>query len=57
MEEKILHVVMKLKNQETYFKGVTYPHYEIGWKDGETFHMWNGLQCKVEDVEKWVELK
>ena len=32
--KEIIHVIMKMKDQETYFDGDPYPHYEIGWKQG-----------------------
>lgn len=51
-----IHVLIKLKEQETYFDGGAYPHYEIGWKKGDTFHIWNGLQCREEDIDEWEEI-
>lgn len=53
---EVLHVLMKLKEQDTYFDNKTYPHYEIGWKKGDTFHFWNGLKCREEDLEEWEEI-
>lgn len=51
-----IHVLIRIKGQETYFDENAYPHYEIGWKKGDTFHIWNGLQCREEDVEHWEEI-
>lgn len=51
-----IHVLIRLKEQESYFDGKSYPHYEVGWKKGDTFYHWNHLQCKEEDVEEWEEI-
>lgn len=49
----IIHVLIKLIHQETYFEGESYPHYEIGWKKGEEFHSWSGKVILPEEVDCW----
>lgn len=51
-----VHVLIRLKDQETYFAGKPYPHYEIGWKHGDQFTLWNGYKKTEEDVEEWEEI-
>lgn len=48
-----MHVIMKMRDQELPFEGKCYPHWEVGWKKGDTFYLWNGLECKETDVEVW----
>lgn len=53
---EILHVLMKINDQETFFDGKSYPHYEIGWKKGNVFHSWNGLKRNEDEIEEWEEI-
>lgn len=51
-----VHVLIKIKTQESFFGEKTYPHYEIGWKTGEDFYLWKDRKCEKENVEWWKEL-
>lgn len=51
-----LHVLIRMKDQETYFGDKSYPHYEIGWKKGEKFHLWNGLVKTEGEIDEWEEI-
>ena len=53
---EVMHVLIKMKDQETYFGGQSYPHYEIGWKHGDLFTLWNGLKKKEDEIEEWEEI-
>lgn len=53
---KAIHVLIQMKGQDTDFDGETYPHYEIGWKKGNSFHLWNGLVKTEDDIDHWEEI-
>jgi len=54
--KRILHILMKFKDQETSFGGESYPHYEIGWKSGELFFSVTGREIREKELEHWEEL-
>lgn len=54
---KPIHVLMRMKGQDTDFEGEVYPHYEIGWKKGNIFHVFiTGLKKTEDEVEEWEEI-
>lgn len=50
---KVQHVLIKIRNQETYFDEEAYPHYEVGWKKGEEFTLWNGNPIDANEIEAY----
>lgn len=55
MSEPIL-VLIRIKGQESYFDGDSFPYYEVGWKKGNNFYKANHSQCKDDEVEEWEEI-
>lgn len=52
----MIHVIIKIRDRETYFDGQSFPHYEVGWKKDDEFHTWSGTQLTPEDIEAWKEI-
>lgn len=52
----IIHIIMKVKDQETYFDDISYPHFEVGWKKEDEFHSWNGKKFSKDEIESWKEI-
>lgn len=52
----MIHVIIQIKDQETFFKGKSFPHYEVGWKLGSVFTTWSGKVLDNSQIQYWKEI-
>lgn len=49
----IIHVIVRLRDQEVCFNGESYPYYAIGWKENNDITLWDGRKIGMDEVDSW----